>query len=353
MKAWVFYEPGKHVLETVPDPKPGPDQVLVRVKACGICGSDVAYHYGKSSLETPDGKGPCILGHEYSGEVVEVGDMAKHLFAPGDRVVLDPVQYCNACSVCKRAWPNLCENKQVLGVSTNGGFAELSVSHFTGVHRLPASVDYVQGALCEPIACASYGIQNLGIQLGNSVAILGMGAIGQIMLQLAKASGAAPIYAIEVQGYRLDLAAKHGADVLVNPGDPSSPHYTDDLVGLIQEATGGMMLDRAIVATGSVEAMESALAVTGRRSTIVYFGLPADTARVSVPALQSILWDKTIRFSWLAPNMWPKALDALAGGLIDTSPLVSKTIPLEELLDGLAEAKDSIGNPMKIVVTPS
>ena len=174
MKAWVFYEPGKHVLETVEDPKPGPDQVMVAVKACGICGSDVAYHYGKSSLETEDGKGPLVLGHEYSGQVVEVGDMAEGLFAPGDRVVLDPVQYCNACAVCKRGYPNLCENKAVLGVSTNGGFAELAVSHYTGVHKLPGNVDYIKGALTEPLACATYGVRNAAIQPGNSAVVFGM-----------------------------------------------------------------------------------------------------------------------------------------------------------------------------------
>ena len=353
MKAWVFYEPGKHEFGTVDDPKPADDQVMVKVKACGICGSDVAYHYGNSSLETEDGKGPLILGHEYSGEVVEVGRMAQKLFAPGDRVVLDPVQYCNACSVCKRGYPNLCENKSVLGVSVDGGFAEYSVSNFTGVHRLPENVDYVKGALCEPLACSTYGVQNLQVEPGNSVAVFGLGAIGQMMLQLARSRGAAPVYAIDVDDHRLGIAKSLGADVAINTGDAASPYYCEDLKAKIEDATDGMMLDRAIVATGAVPAMEAALAVTGRRSTIVYFGLPGDMDRVAVPVLNSILWDKTIRFSWLAPNVWPKALDALAGGLIDTGPLVSRTIPLEGLIDGIEEAKNKTTNPMRIIVTPS
>ena len=352
MKAWVFTEPGKHVLTTVDDPKPAPNQVLVRVKACGICGSDVAYHFGKSSLETPDGKGPLILGHEFSGEVTEVGAMAQGLFRAGDRVVLDPVQYCNACSICKRGYPNLCENKAVLGVSADGGFAEYALSAYTSVHKLPESVDYITGALTEPLACATYGVQNLQVAPGNSVAVFGVGPIGQMMLQLCKSSGASPVYAIDPKDYRLAIARSLGADGVINTGDAASADYCSDLTAQVKDLTNGMMLDRAIVATGSVEAMEAALAITGRRSVIVFFGLPGDDAMVALPALKSILWDKTIRFSWLAPNMWPKALDALGAGLLNTGPLVSETIPLDQLIAGIERAKDSGAKPMRVVVTP-
>ncbi len=353
MKAWVFYEPGKHQFEAVADPAPAADQVMVQVKACGICGSDVAYHYGMSSLETPNGKGPLILGHEYTGQVVAVGESAARLFGVGDRVVLDPVQYCNACAVCKRGQPNLCENKTVLGVSTNGGFAELSVSHYTGVHKLPENVDYVTGALTEPLACATYALQKAEVHPGMSVAVFGMGPIGLMMQQLARAAGAAKVFAIGVNDYRLEAAQALGADLVLNTRESTSPFYCVDVKAAIADATGGAMADRALVATGAVPAMESALEITGRRSVIVYFGLPGDDARVALPALQSILWDKTIRFSWLAPNTWPAALDALAGGLIDTKPLVSKTIPLEDTVKGIEAARTREGNPMKIVVTPS
>ena len=154
MAAQVFYEPEKMELKSVEIPTPGQDEILVRVKACGICGSDLAYYYGKSSLETDDGKGPLILGHEFSGEVVDVGAIPEKmgLFEKGDRVVLDPVQYCNACEVCKRGMPNLCEKKSVLGVSINGGFAEYCVSHYTGAHKIPDGVTYEQAAMTEPLA---------------------------------------------------------------------------------------------------------------------------------------------------------------------------------------------------------
>ena len=118
MKAWIFYEPLKMEYEEVDIPQLAPDEVLVKIKACGICGSDIAYYWGNSSLETENGKGPLILGHEMSGEIVELGELPNQLgiFEIGDRVAIDPVQYCNACEVCKKGEVNLCENKTVLGV---------------------------------------------------------------------------------------------------------------------------------------------------------------------------------------------------------------------------------------------
>jgi len=354
MKAQVFYEPNDMRLEEVPIPEIGADEVLVKVKACGICGSDIAYYFGASSLETPTGKGPLILGHEYTGEVVEVGDIPKAmgLFKPGDRVVLDPVQYCNACDVCYRGQTNLCENKAVLGVSTNGGFAEYSKSKYTGVHPLPDNVSYEHGALTEPLACATYAIKNLEVEPGDFCVVIGPGAIGCMMVQLAKSSGAGTVALLGTRDYRLEIGGSLGADILINTAEKNSKHYVEDVKARIADLTGGKMANRVVVATGSVEAMELALAISGRRSIIVYFGLPGDEAVVRVPALEQILWDKTIRFSWLAPGTWQTALGALASGLVNVEPLVSHTFKLEELTDALTKVRDRVGNPMKPVVIP-
>lgn len=353
MRAQVFYEPGKMDLVDAPDPQCGPADVVVQVKACGICGSDVAYYFGNSSLETPDGKGPCILGHEFSGEVVEVGEIPRTLglFAPGDRVVLDPVQYCNACEVCKRAQPNLCESKTVLGVSTDGGFAELARSSYTGVHKLPDNVSYEEGALTEPLACATYAVQNLNVQPGDFVVVYGPGAIGLMMLQLAKARGAGTVALVGTRDYRLKAGRELGADHVLST-ECGSEFYCEDVPGFIAEQTGGRMANGAITATSGLAAMEQALQVTGRRSTIVYFGLPGDQDRLSVPVLDQILWDKQIRFSWLAPNTWPAALQALATGLVSVGPLVNQTYALADLTSALHGVRDRKGDPMKPVVRP-
>jgi len=354
MKAQVFYEPENMKLEEVDIPKVADDQILIKVKACGICGSDVAYYYGDSSLETEDGKGPLILGHEFSGEVVEIGAIPKRLglFKPGDRVTVDPVQYCNACEVCKNGYVNLCENKGVLGVSENGAFAEYCVSNYTGLHKIADNVTFEQAAMSEPLACAVYGVNNMDINLGDFVVIIGAGVIGTIMLQLAKSKGAGKVVFVGTRDYRLEIGKESGADYIFNIRDKDSKYYTDDLKAEIEEMTDGKFADAVITPTGAVEAMELAFDITGRRSRIVFFGLPADDAIVRLPALDSILWDKTVRFSWLAPLTWPTALNAIANGLVDVGKLHSHTIALEDLLQGIADVKARKDNVMKMIVKP-
>ena len=353
MKAWVFYEPEKMQFEEVDVPSLQDDQILIRVKNCGICGSDVAYYWGASSLETPTGKGPLILGHELSGEVVAVGKIPaeKKLFQVGDRVTAKPVQYCNSCEVCYRGYVNLCENKRVLGVSINGGFAEYLASHYNHVYKLPSHVSYEAGAFVEPLADAFYGVKNLQVGLGNTVVVFGPGPIGLAVVALVKGIGAGRVILVGTRDYRLEIGRKMGADEFINTQDTISPYYTSDLVGKMKELTGGKMAERAIVVTGSKIAMQQALEVTGRRSVIVYFGLPGDKDVIEVPAVQSILMDKTIRFSWLAPLTWVEAIGAIDTGLVAAEKLITHRFPLEQLMEGLLVAKEKRGNPLKVMIT--
>lgn len=353
MKAQVFYEPLNMKLEECNVPKPADDQVLVRVKACGICGSDIAYYYGDSPLETPTGKGPLILGHEFTAEVAEVGALPAKLglFKPGDRVVLDPVQYCNACEICKRGYVNLCEKKTVLGVSADGGFAEYCVSHYTGIHKLPDNVSYEQGALTEPLSCATYAIKNAQVAPGDFCVVIGPGAIGAMMVQLAKSSGAGKVVLVGTRDYRLEIGKKLGADVIINTKEKGSPYYVPDLKEKIGDLTNGKFADVVLTPTGAVSAMEQAFDISGRRSRIIFFGLPGANDYIRIPALNTIFWDKTIRFSWLAPFTWPTALQALANGLVNVDPLITHSIKLENLVEGLSDVKSRSGDVMKAVVT--
>ncbi len=354
MKAQVFYEPERMQLTHVDDPRIAADEVLIRVKACGICGSDVAYYWGASSLETEDGKGPLILGHEFTGEVVQVGEIPAELglFEEGDRVVVNPVQYCGACEICQRGMVNLCENKKVLGVSTDGGFAELSKSKYMHAYKLPENVTYEQGALTEPLACSVYATDNLNVRPGGFYVVFGPGPIGLLQLQLINARGAGTIVLVGTRDYRLEMGRKLGADVILNTASPESPHYCADPVAAIRDMTNGKMADGAITSTSSLAAMHAALDCTGRRATIVFFGLPGDEDRVQVPALDCILWDKTIRFSWLAPLTWPAALNAIATGLVNVNPLITHRYPLEDLLEGLQKVRERVDEPIKDLVIP-
>lgn len=352
MKAQVFYEPMNMKLEDKDIPKPADDQVSVKVKACGICGSDIAYYWGDSPLETPTGKGPLVLGHEYAGEVAEVGAIPAKLglFKPGDRVVLDPVQYCNACEICKRGYVNLCEKKTVLGVSTDGGFAEYSISHYTGIHKLPDNVSYEQGALTEPLACATYALKNAAVAPGDFAVVIGPGAIGIMMAQLLKSSGAGKVVLVGTRDYRLEIGKSLGVDEVINNQEEDSKYYVANLKEKIGDLTGGKFADVVMTPTGAVSAMESAFDISGRRARIVFFGLPGANDYIRIPALDTIFWDKTIQFSWLAPFTWPTALQALANGLVKVDPLISHSVKLENLVQGLYDVKERKGNVMKAVV---
>ena len=353
-KAMVFYEPLKMDYVEIDIPEIGSDEVLIKVKACGICGSDIAYYWGMSPLETETGKGPLVLGHEFSGEIVEIGDIPGKLgiFKVGDKVTVDPVQYCNACDVCKKGQPNLCENKIVLGVSVDGGFAEYVKSKYTSIFKLPESVTFEQGAFCEPLADAMYAVENLEVSLGDFCVVIGPGPIGLAEAQLIKSSGAGTVAVLGTRDYRLEIAKQNGADYVFNLKDKNSKYYLADIKKKISELTEGKMADRVLVATGNTKIMSIPFEISGRRSIIVFFGLPGADDVVPVPALDTIFGDKRVKFSWLAPLTWPKSISAIASKLIDVDALITHRFKLEELIDGLKKVKDRVDNPVKSIVIP-
>jgi threonine dehydrogenase-like Zn-dependent dehydrogenase len=354
MKAQVFYEAEKMDLEEVPVPEVTDIDVLVRVRNCGICGSDISYYYGLSPVGTPTGKGPLVLGHEFTGDVVEVGAVAKslNLFQPGDRVVVNPVQHCNACYACAAGHTNLCENLYVPGVTANGGFAEYCVSRYTGLFKLPESVSYAAGAFTEPFACAVYGLKKLAIEPGQFVAIFGPGPMGLMMVQLARSVGAGKIALVGTRDYRLEEGKKWGADYVFNIHDEASPYYVEDLKEAIADLTHGALAERAIVPTSANEAFEQAIDITGNAAILVHFGLPNEGDVIHVPALSTHTMDKQIRFSWLAPMVWPTAIRAISEGLVNVESLITDTVPLAEAEEAIRNLKDRVDDPIKVQIMP-
>jgi threonine dehydrogenase-like Zn-dependent dehydrogenase len=350
MKAQVFYEAEKMELRELPVPKISDADVLVRVKNCGICGSDISYYYGLS----PTGKMPIVLGHEFTGEVVEVGAIPKSmgLFKPGDRVVVNPVQQCNACYACASGHANLCANLYVPGVNADGAMAEYALSRYTGLFKLDDAVSYAAGAFIEPLACAVYGMKKLAIDPGQFVAIFGPGPIGIMMVQMAKAIGAGKVAMIGTRDYRLEEARKWGADYIFNTKDEKSPHYVEDLKSAIADVTHGQLAERAIVPTSSNAAFELAIEVTGGAAIIVHFGLPDEGDVIHIPALATHTADKEIRFSWLAPGVWPTTIRMIQEGLLNLEPLVSKAVPLSEAATAIVNLRARKDDPIKVQVTP-
>ena len=350
MKAQVFFEAEKMELAEIPIPALSDADVLVKVRNCGICGSDVSYFFGLS----PTDKMPIVLGHEFTGEVVEVGAIPKSmgLFKPGDRVVVNPVQNCNACYACASGHTNLCANLYVPGVNADGAFAEYAVSRYTGLFKLPDTVTYAAGAFMEPLACAVYGMKKLAVEPGQFVAIFGPGPIGIMMVQIAKAVGAGKVALIGTRDYRLNEGRKWGADYLFNTADAKSPYYVRDLKSAISDLTSGALAERAIVPTSSNEAFEQAIDVTGNAAILVHFGLPTTGDVIHVPAEATHKMDKEIRFSWLAPGVWPTTIRMISEGLLDLEPLVSRSVPLSEAGLAIRSLRAREGDPIKVQVTP-
>lgn len=352
MRAQVFYEPEVMKFEMIDIPKISDNEVLVRVKATGICGSDISYYYGHSPLGTANGKGPLVLGHEFSGEIVEVGKLPASLglFKPGDRVTCNPVMQCNACSLCAQGKFNICQNVVVPGVTVNGAFAEYCKLNYTHVYKIPDSMSFEDAAIIEPLACATYGVKKLDVQPGEFVVVFGPGPIGIMMTQLVKASGAGKVAVVGTRDYPLGVALGLGADYAVNVKDKASKYYSDDLVGQISRLTDGRMADKVIVPTSSKQALQDALKVSGAGATVVYFGLPGADDKIEIPALETIQSDKTIKFAWLAPLVWPTSIRAVANGLVKLDQLVTHKFSLEDAEKGIQFMKFGKGDKLKGLV---
>lgn len=351
MKAQVFYEPKVMKFEQQEIPQIADNEILIKVMACAICGSDISYYYGHSPLGTTDGKGPLVLGHEMSGAVVEVGSLPAKagLFKVGDRVAVNPVQQCNACEACMRGEFNCCNHVETIGVSVNGGMAQYVKVKYTHVYKIPDSVSFEHGALAEPVACATYGIKRLDIKLGQDVVIFGPGPIGLIMVQLAKASGAGRVLLVGRRDFPLEIGKKVGADFLVNTSDTASPYYTDDIAETVKKKVGSLA-PRCIVATSNMDALQNALKVTGPASTIVYFGLPGPDDYLKVNMLEAIQNDRTIRCSWLAPLVWDNVFHVIASGQIDLDPIVTHKFTLDKAEEGIRFMKESKESKIKGII---
>jgi L-iditol 2-dehydrogenase len=355
MKAQNFYEPLVMKLEEHDVPEIADNEVLVKVKAVGICGSDISYYYGHSPLDTPGGKGPLYLGHEASGVVAKAGSVSGKLglFKEGDRVAINPVQQCNACPACMRGQFNECGHSEVIGVSVNGCLAEYVKVKYTHVYKIPDEVSFESAALAEPLACSTHGIKLLDIELGQTVAVYGAGGIGLMMIQLAKASGAGRVIAVGVNDFGLGKARELGAAHIINVRDTNSPYYTDNAAEKTAEINGGVKAPRCIVATSNMNALQDALKITGPCSTIVYFGLPSPADELRIPVLEAIQAERTLKFSWLAPLVWDNVFAALASGQVRLDPIITHKFKLEEAEAGIKFMKEAKEDKIKGLVLVS
>ena len=253
MKALLLKDYKQLEVTRVPDPAIGPEEVLVRVEACGICGSDVHGYDGHTGRRIP----PLIMGHEAAGVIAEVGPDVKQ-FSPGDRVTVDSTVYCGKCFYCRRGDVNLCDNRNVLGVSCNeyrrhGAFAEFVAVPQHIVYRLPDDLSFEQAAMIEAVSIAFHAVNRTPLKLGDTVVVVGAGMIGQLVIQTLREAGCGKLIAIDLDDRKLQMAQQLGADEGINANAP-------DLRGQVLERTHGRGSDLAFEVVGASAPFNTAVA---------------------------------------------------------------------------------------------
>jgi len=327
-------------LQEVPTPKPGPDELLVRVHACGICGSDVHGFDGSTGRRKP----PIIMGHEASGVVAEIGEEITQ-FRPGDRVTFDSTVYCGRCAYCARGQVNLCDNRRVLGVSCDeyrrdGAFADYVVVPERIVCKLPENVSYEQAAMIEPLSVALHAVDRAAPRIGETAIIFGGGMIGLLILQVLRLTGLHQIVVIEPDPSRRHMAETFGADKVLPPDQWQA--------ALVTSATASVHL--VFDAVGINETVQAALGTVGKGGRVVLVGnLQPD---VSLPLQKVVTRELTLLGSCASQGDYPRCLNLIAQQRVNVDPLISAIAPLEEgpyWFDQLYQRRQPL---MKVILRP-
>lgn len=339
MKAAKFYNKFDLRIEDLTEPEVGENDVLIKVHACGICGTDMHIFDGdEGAAATPSGT---VLGHEFSGEILKVGRRVAD-FKAGDRVCVDPNKLCGKCRFCKGGIGHFCEHITGIGTTVNGGFSEMCCVPESQCYKIPDSLSYEEAAMTEPVACCLHGIDLCRIRHGDTVAVIGAGMIGLIMTQLAKLAGACNIIVIEPVESKRVHAKKLGADIVLNPNGAYIPEVLAKL-GITQ-------IDDVIECVGRISTLETAIKIAGKYSTVMMFGLTKPNDELSIKPFEIFKKEITLKASYINPYTQQRALDLISLRRIDVSSMIYEKIPLKELPEVLADKdRRRLG---KLIVTP-
>ena len=343
MKALLYTKPYTFEYTDVPEPEVGADDVLVRVRACGICGSDVQGHTGQTGRRLP----PLIMGHEAAGIIERCGENVTGL-APGDRICFDSTVYCNQCPACKQGMYNRCVRRQVLGVSVpefkrQGAMAEFVAVPYWICAKLPDAMSFVQAALLEPASIGAHAANRAPIADGATVAVIGAGTIGLFILQAAKLRGAQTMIACDLNDFRLDLAQQVGADQRLNPRQT-------DVKKAILQATDGRGVDVAFEAVGLAETFRQAISITKTGGTLVAVGNLQKETEFNLQEL--VTRELAFTGSYASAGEFRSCIDLIASGQINVEPLVSEVLPLADGAAAFARLLKAEENLLKIVLEP-
>jgi L-iditol 2-dehydrogenase len=343
MKALLLSEYGRLDVVDVPMPRPAAGEILVRVEACGICGSDVHGYDGTSGRRIP----PIIMGHEAAGTVAAVGSNVERV-QEGDRVTFDSTIYCGECDYCRRGEVNLCNNRQVLGVSTpdfrrEGAFAEYVVVPERVVYTLSEGVPFERAAMIEPLAVAVHAVSLSTITPETTGLVVGAGMIGLLVLQVLRDAGCQRVIVVDIDDTRLDLARELGATSVINA-------RTSDTKAQIDHLTSGAGVDAAFEAVGSTPTVKSAIESVKKGGHVTLIGNVSPSVEIPLQAVVSR--ELTLQGSAASSGEYPRCIDLLARGAIQVDPLITAVAPLEEGAEWFQRLHSREPNLMKVVLTP-
>jgi len=333
----------KHLeIADLPSPTPGDGEVLVSVAACGICGSDVHGYDGSSGRRIP----PIVMGHEAAGTIAALGDGVSG-FAVGDRVTFDSTIFCGACSNCRRGDVNLCDNRQVLGVSCGefrrpGAFAEYVALPSRILYRLPESLSFSEAAMLEAVSVALHGVSMAQVSMGSTALVLGAGMIGLLTLQALRAAGCSRVYVADLDKTRLKLAKDVGATAVLSS--------EADVVEQVMQLTGGVGVDLAIEAVGRNETVKTSIESVRKGGTVVLVG--NISPEVTLPLQKVVTRQIRLQGSCASSGEYPRAIELLASGAIQVKPFITAVAPLEDGPRWFERLYAHEPNLMKVILTP-
>jgi L-iditol 2-dehydrogenase len=340
MKGLVYHGPRELLWEETEEAVPGPKDVRIKVMAVGICGSDVHGYLGLTGRRTP----PMVMGHEFSGVIDAVGEQATRWKA-GDRVTVQPAQFCGTCGFCKEGLTNLCGNKRFYGaMDCNGAMAEHIAVPEHLVYPLPDSVDFASGAMIEAAAVAYRGVKNAGDLVGKHVLVIGAGTIGQLVTAIVRLKGAKRVYVSDLSEARLDVAKKMGADVTLNP-------KTMDIRKIVMDETDGKGVDIAIEAVGVTPSAKQSIELLRTGGTAVWIGNSAKF--VEVPMQEIVTRELNIRGTYIySHEEFGEVLEMVGGGGISFGPVISLHAKMSEGARWFEQLADSPGDLIKVILIP-
>jgi L-iditol 2-dehydrogenase len=344
MKALVLNEYKRLDLEDVPRPKVAPDEVLIRVRSCGICGSDVHGYDGSSGRRIP----PVIMGHEASGEIARTGSAVRG-FRAGDRVTFDSMICCRKCVFCREGRPNLCEDRRVLGVSCedyrrHGAFAEYVAVPEHIVFHVPDGVAFDEAAMVEPVSVAVHAVSRAAPSLGDSALVVGAGMIGLLTVQALRSAGCGLVISVDLAADRLHLAKQLGADKTIRSGDGV------DVPTMVRRMTGGLGADLVMEAVGADATVAVSINSVRKGGRVTLIGNIAPTVSFG---LQSVVTREIdVLGSCASSNDYPACLQLMQRGDIRVRPVLSTAVPLErgqEMFDRLYAREPGL---TKVILRP-